>query len=81
MKFMIFNTKANQKNDSQKLADISLNKDKSNELWSELDESSQAAVSGGNPLVLSAETTPKSGGFCPDPRVSGFTGIYTIGLS
>ncbi|MBD1811969.1 hypothetical protein NDA07_06965 [Microcoleus vaginatus DQ-U2] len=44
---MIFNAKATQKNNSQKLADISLNKDKSNQLWNELDETSQAAVSGG----------------------------------
>jgi hypothetical protein len=44
---MIFNTKPTQKNACQKLTDISLNKDKSNELWSELDETSQAALSGG----------------------------------
>jgi hypothetical protein len=45
---MIFNTKATQKKDSQKLTDIFLPKGKSSELWSELDETSQAAVSGGN---------------------------------
>ncbi|MEG5062600.1 hypothetical protein QUB33_03140 [Microcoleus sp. B3-A4] len=45
---MIFNTKAAQRNAGQKLTDISLTNGKLNELWSELDETSQAAVSGGN---------------------------------
>jgi len=44
---MIFKDRVIQKKDSQKLADISLNKDKSNELWCELSETSEAAVSGG----------------------------------
>jgi hypothetical protein len=43
IKLMIFNTKAAQKNAGQKLTDHYL----LNELWSELDETSQAAVSGG----------------------------------
>ncbi|MEG5039223.1 hypothetical protein [Microcoleus sp. B3-D2] len=45
---MIAKDRVIQKNDSQKLADISLNKDKSNQLWSELSETSEAAVSGGS---------------------------------
>jgi len=45
---MIFKDIATQKNDSQKLADISLNKDKSNQLWCELSETYEAAVSGGS---------------------------------
>ena len=49
---MIFNTKATQKNACQKLDDISLNKDMSNQLWSELSETSEAAVSGGSPAVI-----------------------------
>ncbi|MEG5062599.1 hypothetical protein QUB33_03135 [Microcoleus sp. B3-A4] len=44
---MIFSTKATQKNAGQKLTDISLEKGKLNKLWSELDETSQAALSGG----------------------------------
>ncbi|MBD1811975.1 hypothetical protein NDA07_06935 [Microcoleus vaginatus DQ-U2] len=44
---MIFRNKPTQKNDSQMLTDISLKKDKSNQLWSELSETSEAAVSGG----------------------------------
>jgi hypothetical protein len=48
---MIFKDIATQKNDSQKLADISSNESSnkvmSNELWSELSETSEAAVSGG----------------------------------
>ena len=49
---MIFKDIATQKNDSQKLADISLTKGKPNALWHELDETSQAAVSGGGTLTL-----------------------------
>ncbi|MEG5062601.1 hypothetical protein QUB33_03145 [Microcoleus sp. B3-A4] len=44
---MIFRNRPTPKNGSQKLADIFLTNNKSNELWSELDETSQAAVSGG----------------------------------
>ncbi|MEG5062598.1 hypothetical protein QUB33_03130 [Microcoleus sp. B3-A4] len=44
---MICNTKTAQKNGSQKLADISLTKNKSNQLWSELSEDSEATVIGG----------------------------------
>ncbi|MBD1811970.1 hypothetical protein NDA07_06960 [Microcoleus vaginatus DQ-U2] len=61
---MIFNTQPIQKNASQKLRDISLVKGKSNELWGELDESSQAAISGGqitprppNPLASLKKVT------------------------
>ncbi|MEG5042818.1 hypothetical protein QUB14_28275 [Microcoleus sp. B3-D2] len=49
---MIFKDIATQKNDSQKLADISLTKGNSNALWHELDETSQAAVSGGGTIVV-----------------------------
>jgi hypothetical protein len=44
---MIFNTKATQKDASQKLTDFSVGNNKSNELWHELNETSEAAVSGG----------------------------------
>jgi hypothetical protein len=47
IKPMIFNTKVTQKNVCQKLTNISLVKNNSKELWSELDETSLAAVNGG----------------------------------
>jgi hypothetical protein len=63
---MIAQDRVIQKNDSQKLADISLNKDKSNQLWSELSETSEAAVSGGAislyPYKLAFVLTPPPGG-------------------
>ncbi|MBD1811971.1 hypothetical protein NDA07_06955 [Microcoleus vaginatus DQ-U2] len=53
-KSMIAKDRVIQKNDSQKLADISLNNDKSNELWCELSETSEAAVSGGTTVLIVA---------------------------
>jgi hypothetical protein len=49
---MIFNTKATQKDASQKLTDFSVGNNKSNELWHELNETSEAAVSGGSSTIL-----------------------------
>lgn len=60
---MIFNTKPTQKNASQKLNGHYL----LNELWSDLDESSQAAVSGGS-YSLSFTCTANSSSSCPCPE-------------
>jgi hypothetical protein len=49
---MIFKDIATQKNDSQKLADISLAQGKPNALWHELNETSEAAVSGGSGITV-----------------------------
>jgi hypothetical protein len=53
---MIAKDIATQKNDSQKLADISSNESSnkvmSNELWCELNETSEAAVSGGSESIF-----------------------------
>ncbi|WP_333347129.1 hypothetical protein [Microcoleus sp. B3-A4] len=64
---MIFKDIATQKNDSQKLADISLPKGKPNALWHELNETSEAAVSGGSWMSSLTVTNSKFTNLPPSP--------------
>ncbi|MEG5062603.1 hypothetical protein QUB33_03155 [Microcoleus sp. B3-A4] len=56
---MIFRNRPTPKNAGQKLTDISLTNVKSNELWSELSETSETAVSGGQTLFVDTKPSDK----------------------